>query len=159
MFSDDIWCACMLGTIHRNLVVRYHLLIKMLTLDHVQAPAPSKGCQLKTLRDGELTSFRNHLAPFGRCWYSNVHPIHPYHQAVGRWWNETYEFFDVSRRLKKNGSVKGNHFQGWSFKIFRYSTMGFITIEKNISWENIFGSLLHFKFVSFRSPYLDVPGN
>ena len=92
----------------RNLFIRYHLLIKISTLDHVQAPAPSKGCQLKTLRDDELTPFRNHLALLGRCWYSNVHPIHPYHQAVGRWWNETYEFFDVSRRLKKNGSVKGN---------------------------------------------------
>ena len=28
-------------------------------------PAPSKGAN-ETLRDGELTPFRNHLAPFGR---------------------------------------------------------------------------------------------
>ena len=34
-------------------------------------PAPSKGCQL-ILRDGELTPFRNHLAPFGRSRYCNL---------------------------------------------------------------------------------------
>ena len=36
-------------------------------------PAPSKGFQLnpKGPRDGELTSFRNHLAPFGRSMYMN----------------------------------------------------------------------------------------
>ena len=34
-------------------------------------PGPSKGCQLN-LRDGELTPFRNHLAPLWRCWYLAV---------------------------------------------------------------------------------------
>ena len=36
-------------------------------------PAPSKGFQLnpKGPRDGELTPFRNHLAPFGRSMYMN----------------------------------------------------------------------------------------
>ena len=34
-------------------------------------PAPSKGCQLNPM-DGELTPFRNHLAPLWRCWDSNI---------------------------------------------------------------------------------------
>ena len=102
-----------------------------------------------------------------------MHPIHPYHQAVGRWWNETYEFFDVARRRNKTGQGRGIIFGGdlllgggfkhflfsplfgedsqfdeyfsnglvqppASFQIFMYSTMGFITLKKSISWENIF---------------------
>ncbi len=39
-----------------------------------------------SLRDGELTSFRNHLAPFGRSWY--IHPrsltARPWKMVVGR---------------------------------------------------------------------------
>lgn len=72
----------MLDTISRNLFIRYHLLIQISTLDHVQAPGSCKGCQLKTLRDGELTLFRNYLALLGRCWYSRcIQSIH----TIRRW--------------------------------------------------------------------------